>query len=277
MIRHDGIKPVLEHFAAPSWQIGLLVGLALDLVYRIASAVDAFRVARGLTGRSRSAVTSASGAGLIAVVLVMVLSHVAVGQTVYGVYRAARTITGGDSARSTRTQPWPRTSPAPCPARSRRPRPWSPGDARPTDTPEPTPTQGDWNGTDQVNILLIGADAGRANDNTYLTDTMIVMSIDPPTGRVAMISMPRDTVGVPLPKGIPAYNAYGGAYGCGTCKINTLYTIARLRPDLFPGSNSQRGYQALMGALGAAYGMNIQYYVAVDLAGFPPSSTRSAA
>ena len=125
------------------------------------------------------------------------------------------------------------------------------------------------NGTDRVNILLIGADAGRANDNSYLTDTMIVMSIDPPTGSVAMISMPRDTVGVPLPRDCPAYNAYGGTYGCGTCKINTLYTIARCGPTSSPGKDNQRGYIALKGALGALYGMDIQYYVAVDLAGFP--------
>ena len=270
VIRNDGLKPTLEHFTAPSWLFGILVGLAIDLAYRVLCAVDAFRVARRPAARKSTAFASASGAGLIAVILVIVLAHVAVGQSVYGVYTGIGSFGNGDtstidpnasydpdiaSALAATPEPTPTEEPGVTPG--------------PTDTPEPTPTTLDWDGKSQVNILLIGADAGRANDNSYLTDTMIVMSIDPPTGRVALISIPRDTVGVPLPKGIPAYNAYGGAYGCATCKINTLYTIARLRPDLFPGSNAQRGYQALMGALGAAYNMTIQYYVAVDLAGFP--------
>ena len=94
---------------------------------------------------------------------------------------------------------------------------------------------------------------------------MIVVSIDPTTGRVAFISLPRDTAGVPLPRSWPAYSAFGGAYNN---KINTLYTVARGRPDLFPGSDSERGFEALMGALGELYGLDIDYYVAVDLSSF---------
>ena len=271
VIRNDGLKPTLEHFSAPSWQFGILVGLVIDLLYRVASAVDAYRVARQRVQprRSSSVGTSASGAGLLVAVLVMVLAHAAVADPVYGVYTTFQNLSNGpndtinpnasldpDIASALAFTPAPTDTEAPGE---------TPG---PTDTPEPTASPIDF-GKDRINILLIGADAGRANDNSYLTDTMIVMSIDPPTGRVALISMPRDTVGVPLPKGTKAYNAYGGDYGCPTCKINTLYTIARLRPDLFPGSNAQRGYQALMGALGTAYGLDIPYYVAVDLAGFP--------
>lgn len=271
VVRHDGLVDTVAHFTAPSWQIGLLVGLFIDFLYRAASAIDAFRVARRRQqeGRSRGAMSSASGAGLIAVVLVMVLAHVAIAQPVYGVYSGLHDFNGGDTRTIDPNASYDPAIESSLPSFA--PTPTNvPGEtAAPTDTPGPTPTQGAFDFKKQVNILLIGADAGRANNNSYLTDTMIVMSIDPPTGRVALISMPRDTVGVPLPQGIPAYNAYGGAYGCGTCKINTLYTIARLRPDLFPGSNAQRGYSALMGALGTAYGLNIQYYVAVDLAGFP--------
>ena len=272
VIRNDGFKPVVEHFSAPSWQLGILVGLLLDLIYRVAAAVDAFRVAGRRVPDARKGATTASGssAGLIAVVLVIVLAHVAIGQPVYGVYNGLQDLGRGDTntfdPNATLPPEVASNMPGTLPPTPTDQPGTTPG---PTDTAQPTPTQGDWNGTDQVNILLIGADAGRANDASYLTDTMIVMSIDPKTGRVAMISMPRDTVGVPLDKASKAYNAYGGAYGCGTCKINTLYTIARLRPDLFPGSNAQRGYTALMGALGAAYGFTIQYYVAIDLAGFP--------
>jgi LCP family protein required for cell wall assembly len=94
---------------------------------------------------------------------------------------------------------------------------------------------------------------------------MIVVSVDPATGRVAFISLPRDTSGIPLPRSWPAHNAFGGSYAN---KINTLYTVARGRPDLFPGSDQERGFKALMGALSELYGLDIQYYVAVDLNSF---------
>ena len=94
---------------------------------------------------------------------------------------------------------------------------------------------------------------------------MIVVSIDPTTGRVAFISLPRDMMGVPLPSSWPAARELGGTYNN---KINTLYTIARGRPDLFPGSDKERGFNALMGALGELYGLDIDYYVAVDLDSF---------
>jgi LCP family protein required for cell wall assembly len=137
-----------------------------------------------------------------------------------------------------------------------------------TATPAPTPSQADWTGGDaRLNILLIGSDAGRANVNEYLTDTMMVLSIDPPSGRMALISLPRDTQNVPLPREWPAYRAYGGSY---PSKINTLFTAARARSDLFPVGNnaSSRGFNALKGALGELYGIKISYYVAVDLLGF---------
>ncbi|MEA2026791.1 MAG: LCP family protein, partial [Chloroflexota bacterium] len=93
----------------------------------------------------------------------------------------------------------------------------------------------------------------------------ITISIDPTTGRLAFISLPRDTSGVPLPKSWGAYRALGGKYNN---KINTLYYQARANPSLFPGNDKQRGYNGLMGALGELYGLDIKYYVAVDLNSF---------
>ncbi|MDQ3128098.1 MAG: hypothetical protein M3Q66_06520, partial [Chloroflexota bacterium] len=50
------------------------------------------------------------------------------------------------------------------------------------------------------NVLLVGVDAG-VGRNTYLTDTMIVVSLDPVGQTVSMVSIPRDMVDVPLPDG----------------------------------------------------------------------------
>ena len=102
-------------------------------------------------------------------------------------------------------------------------------------------------------------DGGRQgiSNESFLTDTMIVVSIDPKTGRIAFISLPRDMVNIPMP---------GGGKFPG--KINTLYTTARVQPGRFAGSDRDRGYRALMGALSALYGIKIEYYASVDLNSF---------
>ena len=230
-----------------------------------------------------------SAAGLVAVVIVLLASHVAIAQPVLIARDTINAITenAGDDSEiadleelAAQDQSFvlnfeelepqvsldPNASPGALPPSSEAtsaPAPGETGEAEPTG--EPTPNVKGWDGKKRLNILLVGADGGRAGVSSYLTDTMIVVSIDPTTGRVAFISLPRDTAGIPLPRSWPAYSEFGGAYNN---KINTLYTVARGRPDLFPGSDSQRGFEALMGALGELYGLDIDYYVAVDLSSF---------
>nr|MBA3308048.1 LCP family protein [Chloroflexota bacterium]MBA3851247.1 LCP family protein [Chloroflexota bacterium] len=135
----------------------------------------------------------------------------------------------------------------------------------PSASAAPTPVRGlPWDGTERLNILLIGADQ-RVDGATYLTDTMITVTIDPVTKQIGFISLPRDTTQVPLPSSWAAHDYYGGAY---PLKINTLYTFARNAPHLYPGNDAQRGYIALKGALSELYGLDIKYYMALDLAGF---------
>ena len=105
------------------------------------------------------------------------------------------------------------------------------------------------------NVLLVGVDAG-VGRNTYLTDTMIVASLDPVALTVSMISIPRDMVDVPLPDG----RKFSG-------KINGLVSFARHHQGTFPGSNGD-GYDVLMGALGTLLGLRIDHYAAVTLQGF---------
>jgi LCP family protein required for cell wall assembly len=92
---------------------------------------------------------------------------------------------------------------------------------------------------------------------------MIVVSIDPVTKNVALFSLPRDTVDVPLP--VAAQGVFGSVY---RGKINSLWTNARNRPDAFPGTDRQRGYNALKETLSTLYNLNIQYYVMVNFEGF---------
>jgi LCP family protein required for cell wall assembly len=103
----------------------------------------------------------------------------------------------------------------------------------------------------------------RPGQGSFNTDTLIVASIDPATGQVAMFSLPRDTVGIPLPD-IPARAVFGSTWNR---KINALFAQARARPDLFPGGKKS-GYETLKQTLGKLYGLKIPYYVQVDFAGF---------
>jgi polyisoprenyl-teichoic acid--peptidoglycan teichoic acid transferase len=116
-------------------------------------------------------------------------------------------------------------------------------------SPSPTPA------TPRQNILLIGVDQG-VGRNTFLTDTMIVVSLDPVGETVSMISIPRDMVDVPLPDG----RSFRG-------KINGLLSYARHNPRNFPGSDGT-GHDVLMGALGTLLGLKIDYFAQVNLAGF---------
>ncbi|MFI5262560.1 MAG: LCP family protein, partial [Candidatus Limnocylindrales bacterium] len=122
----------------------------------------------------------------------------------------------------------------------------------PSLTPSPAPSP---SGPPRLNVLLIGVDSG-VGRSTYLTDTLIVASLDPVTQTVSMVSVARDTVNVPLPDG-RVFKP----------KINSLLAFARLHRAQFPGSSGD-GHDVLMGALGTLLNLKIDYYAQVNLQGF---------
>lgn len=249
------------------------------LAYRLVAIVDAFRVTaylnafavggRGRLGRPRVALNPVSVAGLLAVILVMSGGHAVVAR-----YDLIALDALGDRCVFLGAD----TDEEECAAAS--PSPGGSGD--PTDapiesgTPAPSvtepPIQGTalpnatippWDGTERLNILLIGSDQ-RPREGTYNTDTLIVVSIDPATRQVAMFSLPRDTVDVPMPSG-PLRGAFGSVY---TRKINAFFTSVRNRADLVPGTDATRGYNGLKLVLGELYGLDIKYFVEVNFDGF---------
>ncbi len=106
----------------------------------------------------------------------------------------------------------------------------------------------------RVNVLLIGVDSGPGR-NTYLTDTMIVASLDPVGKTISMASIPRDMVDVPLPDG-RTFSA----------KINSLVSYVRWHPSKFPGAKD--GQSVLAAAIGTLLGVKIDYWAQVNLGGF---------
>ncbi len=105
---------------------------------------------------------------------------------------------------------------------------------------------------ERVNVLLVGIDSGPGRDHS-LTDTMLVVSLDPRGRRSAMVSIPRDLYGVPLPDG-RVYNA----------KLNSLMSFAAARPGDFPLG----GVGTLKAAIGELLGVRIHYFGAINLLGF---------
>lgn len=118
-----------------------------------------------------------------------------------------------------------------------------------------------WDGLDRLNILLLGADAGPGRVGTR-TDTTIVVSIDPSTGEVAMISIPRNLSNVPLPDGMGIWDC-----NCFPDLLTHLYDAAERHPEAFPGPG-EPWFNAVKGAVGELLGIPIHFYAMVTLNGF---------
>jgi Transcriptional regulator len=69
----------------------------------------------------------------------------------------------------------------------------APGDGGPLNRPEYR-----WDGTERITFLLLGIDSG-AGRSEALTDTILVVSVDPVARAAVMISIPRDTGYLPPP------------------------------------------------------------------------------
>jgi LCP family protein required for cell wall assembly len=132
----------------------------------------------------------------------------------------------------------------------------SPGPDRPRPSADvggiPTPAPSVPSADERMNVLLIGADSGLGYEHA-LTDTIMVVSVDPTTKSVAMISVPRDTARFPL------YS--GGTYDA---KINSLVTVADADPERFPDG----GLGTLSRAVGHLIGAPIHYVAYINLSGF---------
>jgi polyisoprenyl-teichoic acid--peptidoglycan teichoic acid transferase len=105
---------------------------------------------------------------------------------------------------------------------------------------------------ERVNILLVGIDSAPSR-TTQLTDTMLVVSLDPVGGTSAMVSVPRDLYGVPLPDGRPYNN-----------KLNSLMAVAESHPADYPLG----GVGTLKATIGNLLGVRIHYFAAINLLGF---------
>jgi LCP family protein required for cell wall assembly len=124
--------------------------------------------------------------------------------------------------------------------------------ARPTPEPTRPPlTLADLLGSDgRLTVLILGSDA-REGVIGHRTDAIIVATIDPGTGKVAMVSLPRDTVNVPIAPG----QAYSG-------RINSLFWEYERATG-----KTKEALKKTKKALAYAFGTEIDYYAMVDFDG----------
>jgi LCP family protein required for cell wall assembly len=271
---------LLGFMVQPQVLVGIFIVNILILIYRIVAAVDAWNVARylnevdasggGHLGKSKLPLSPLSIAGLLAVLIVIGGAHIAVARydlLAYDLVNCVFSESEGPQCDEPADSPDPGVASAPSesPEASDGPTESAAPLATPISSAQGTiaPELPAWDGKERLNILLVGVDQ-RQGEAFFNTDTLIVASIDPKTGEVAMFQVPRDTVDVPVPAN--ARSVWGSVY---RGKINSWYAQNRNRGDLWRGDNDkERGFNALKALLGELYGLDIRYYVSVNFEGF---------
>ena len=117
-------------------------------------------------------------------------------------------------------------------------------------------------GDGRVNILMMGV-GGKNHPGGDLTDTLMVLSVDPVNKKAAMLSVPRD-LWVKMPVN------YFGSYQ----KINAAYSSGKykyLGKNDMSNNNQQAveaGFASVSEAVSGVLGININYHVLVDFQAF---------
>ena len=211
----------------PSTALTVVILAGLLGAWRLISMAGALTTA-GRHGTWRRPVPLATFAALG---LVVVVAHAAVASLAFSFYEAGSEIFVGD--------PGPDSTPQPSASGVA-------GGFVATPAAEPQTKQS------RINFLLTGIDSSERRTHA-LTDTLMVVSVDPVSEQVSMVSFPRDIAQFRLSNG----KIFRG-------KINSLMTYAQNHPDEFPDG----GLPTLVNELGHLLGVPIHYYAAVDLAGF---------
>ena len=123
---------------------------------------------------------------------------------------------------------------------------------------------------DRVNVLLLGSDGGEGRDGVR-TDTVIVASIATETGETTLFSLPRNLQELPFPESSPLAEVYPDGFDAGSESESLLNSVYRNGPAEYPdilGPTDNPGADFLKLGVGEALGLQIDYYVLVNLEGF---------
>lgn len=229
----DGVEHLVIQLLTPSTALTILILIVMLGVWRLVSMAEALGAA-GPPGSWRRPLPLTTFFVLVALV---VGSHAWAASLALSFYDAGKDIFVG--VQDPDGGPSPTTAVVPSLA---------PGETAPPATPTPSGPVA----PPRINILLTGIDSSSIRSHA-LNDTLLVVSIDPVTGAMAMVSFPRDMARVPTPDG----GRFDG-------KINSLMSYADAHPGKYPAG----GMAALTNEVGYLLGAKIDYYASVDLEGF---------
>jgi polyisoprenyl-teichoic acid--peptidoglycan teichoic acid transferase len=115
-------------------------------------------------------------------------------------------------------------------------------------TPTLIPTSEPWAGTDRINILVMGIDRRPGEAFISRTDTMMLVSLDPESDTISVLSIPRDLYVV-----IP---------NRGRDRINTAFVYGSA------GNNPAGGAALAMQTVEYNLGVPVNHYIAIDFGAF---------
>jgi LCP family protein required for cell wall assembly len=120
----------------------------------------------------------------------------------------------------------------------------------------------------RYNVLLLGGDSG-AGRWGLRPDSIQLASVDARTGGAVLLGFSRETENIHFNPGSVMAGLMPEGWVCGDeCLLNALYTWAVDHKDEFPAGTTDPGVVATREAVEWLTGLDIQYYVMVDLKGF---------
>jgi polyisoprenyl-teichoic acid--peptidoglycan teichoic acid transferase len=144
-------------------------------------------------------------------------------------------------------------------------------DNRSATVPQQVTKADPWAGRERVNLLLLGGD-GNVHRDGVRTDSMILASIDVRSGRTVLFSLPRNLMNAQFPPGSALHEIYPDGYsGDGDQAAYMLNAVYGQVPALHPGilgRSDNEGADALKQAVAGSLGVDVDYYVLVNLLGF---------
>lgn len=144
-------------------------------------------------------------------------------------------------------------------------------DNRSATAPQEVIEEDPWAERPRVNVLLLGGDGNVQRDGVR-TDSIILASVDTRTGHTVLFSLPRNLIGAQFPPGSALHDLYPDGYtGEGdpaTSMLNAVYGQVPARHPKVLGESDNEGADALKQAVAGSLGVDVDYYVLVNLLGF---------
>jgi len=233
-----------------SYALTVAVLVVLAGALRVASTAHAFLSAP----RARRFRFRPLAAGVVAALLVAIVGmHTYVAADAWLVHQADLDIAANNNIFAAGTS----SSPSPSPTATPIPTPLDLSAFHPAATVERSadPTPARTKNPNRITFLVVGLDnmPGRAFQNA-ITDTMMVVSMDTGTGKVTMISVPRDT---------SAFDLYYGGWAESGLKLNEL--VNKLINGYYKSPDPPM--ITLKKEVSFLVGLPIDYYAALDLGG----------